>query len=145
MKVIIMRGLPGAGKSTWVKNNAPDAVVCSADDFLYEEDGTYNWTPERASYAHVKCQAMFAAATAKHVEKPLVVVDNCNLTGRDMRFYIDLARERGYQIEIRTLTTPADVAMARGLHGVAPEKYKALAARLKNPLAPDLQPYEVKS
>ena len=138
-----MRGLPGAGKSTWVAKNACTALVCSADSFLYDHTGTYVWTPERARVAHIRCQNFYVAALELHT--PLVVVDNCNITSRDIRWYVETAEKAGYEIEIRTLTTPADVAQARGLHSVPPEKYPLLERRLKNPLAPELQKYEVKT
>jgi predicted kinase len=142
MKLIVMRGLPGAGKSTWVSNNAPGSFVCSADAFLYDKNGVYTWTPQRASMAHDLCWQEFEGALL--ARKELIVVDNCNLDSRYIRPYVKLAEERGYEIEIRTLMTPAEVAQARGLHGVAPEKYPFLVKRLNNPLAEDLRRYEIK-
>ena len=142
MKVIILRGLPGAGKSTWVAQNAPNAVVCSADSFLYVPDGTYNWTPARLSMAHMKCHTKFVEALYARAET--VVVDNCNLTNRDMRFYVEAAEKLGYPIEIRTLHVDPEVAKARQLHGVPAEKYALLIQRLTMPLRPDWQKYEVK-
>lgn len=138
-----MRGLPGAGKSTWVRNNAPDAFVCSADVFLYDKDGVYTWTPQRASMAHDFCWEQFEEAITL-LGKELIVVDNCNLDSRYIRPYVKLAERYGYEIEIRTLMTPAEVAQPRGLHGVAPEKYPFLEKRLNNPLAEDLRRYEIK-
>lgn len=35
-KVIIMRGQPGSGKSTYTAKHFPDALVCSADHFFME-------------------------------------------------------------------------------------------------------------
>lgn len=141
MKVVILRGLPGSGKSTWVKTNAPEAVVCSADAYLYEPDGTYNWTPERLRLAHFNCQDNFLLSLGARV--PLIVVDNCNLTARDLRFYVEAAEDQGYGIEIRTLRTDPKVAQARCLHGVPAEKYPLLAQRLSNPLPEAWQKYEV--
>lgn len=143
MKVIILRGLPGAGKSTWVAQNAPNAVVCSADSFLYEPDGRYNWTPQRLGMAHQKCQEKFSEALYARAET--VVVDNCNLTNRDIKFYVEAAEKMGYPIEIRTLHVDPEVAKTRQLHGVPAEKYALLVQRLTMPLRPDWVKYEVVS
>ena len=32
-----MRGISGCGKSTWIKNHHPDAVVASADDAIHRK------------------------------------------------------------------------------------------------------------
>lgn len=141
MKVIILRGLPGAGKSTWVAQNAPNAVVCSADSFLYDAAGNYVWTPERLSVAHRSCQEKFSQALYARAET--VVVDNCNLTNRDMKFYVEAAEKMGYPIEIRTLHVDPEVAKARQTHNVPLEKYALLVQRLTMPLRPDWQKYEV--
>lgn len=142
MKVILLRGLPGAGKSTWVAANAPGAVVCSADSFLYEPDGTYNWSPTRLGMAHGRCMDAFQKALDDR--QPLIVVDNCNLTNRDLRYYVEHAERHGAEIEIRTIHADPLVAQARGLHGVPAEKYRLLVERLTMPLRPDWVQYEVK-
>lgn len=153
MKVIIMRGLPGSGKSTWVAQNTDPktTVVCSADNFLYDADGKYNWTPERLGKAHQACHDKFICWLNHPMDgdngiaPTTIVVDNCNLTNRDMRFYIEAAEKAGAEIEIRTIHTEPKVAMGRQLHGVPAEKYHLLVQRLTMPLRPDWQKYEVKS
>jgi predicted kinase len=139
-KVIIMRGVPGSGKTTWIANNAPGAVVCSADHFFQKPDG-YHFEAGKLGEAHQACQIKFMLSMGA----PLIVVDNCNLTARDMRYYVDIALAHGYDVEIRTLTTPPEVAMARQLHGVPAEHYKKLIQRFNNPLPVEWQQYEVKS
>ena len=144
MRVIILRGLPGAGKSTWIREHPiEDSVVVSADHFLYEPDGSYNWTPERLQKAHQACMDKFVT----WIHAPLckaVIVDNCNLTNRDIKFYVEQAEKIGAEIEIRTITVDPAVAQARQLHGVPPEKYPVLVKRLLMPIRPDWQKYEVK-
>lgn len=142
MKVIIMRGLPGSGKSTWIANNVPGALVCSADEFMVQ-DGVYVWDPSKLHAAHSKCQDKYMLALQGRM--PLVVVDNTNLRPRDMEYYVVLAENMGYDIEIRTIHCDPAVAAARNIHGVPPERYVALVDRLKRPLHPHWQEYEVVS
>lgn len=139
MKAIILRGLPGAGKSTWVTANAPAATVCSADHFMVESDGVYRWSPKKLGAAHEACVKKYTDALQRRVE--LVVVDNTNLTGREIKPYVELAEKYGYEIEIRTIEVDPEVAMKRQLHGVPEEKYKLLAERLAMPLKPEYQKY----
>lgn len=140
-RVIVLRGLPGAGKSTWLKKNAPLAEVCSADKFFEDADGTYNFDPKKLSEAHGYCMGRFHGLITN--KAPLIAVDNTNLRARDFRWYCDLALDNGYKLEIVTLLVPTDVAASRCTHGVPKENYAGLAERLKNLLPADLRKYEV--
>lgn len=62
MRVTILRGLPGAGKSTWTQSHCPGAVVISADDFFVGRDGLYRFNPGRIFAAHAACQLAAVAA-----------------------------------------------------------------------------------
>lgn len=53
-KLFLIRGLPGSGKTT-VAHELCDYVV-SADDFFYDEDGSYNFDPSKLKEAHEDCQ-----------------------------------------------------------------------------------------
>lgn len=139
-KVVILRGLPGAGKSTWIARNLLNALVVSADHF-FMKTGKYVFDKALLGAAHGDCQNKFFDAIDR-LRAPLVVVDNCNLTARDMRFYVIHALSHGYELEIVSLQTPADVAIERGLHGVPAAAYDLLANRYKNPLPAEWQQYE---
>jgi len=113
MEVMIMRGLPGSGKSTlvakhlgkYVRGLAPSQgagcatrllthyagqhIVLSVDDFV---DGQY--TPQRVAEGHAKCFWVFvellrALSTDALLTRPTyIVVDNTNTTVAELAPYV---------------------------------------------------------
>lgn len=114
-KLIILRGLPGSGKSTLQKRDYPDAVVASADQF-FMVDGEYRFNPARLPEAHGTCCRTVIGAL--QVESPLIVVDNTAISVVEIAPYVLLAQAYGYDAEIITLCCDPAVAAARNLHGV---------------------------
>ena len=43
-KIYVLVGPPSVGKSTWVKDNAPDSYIISRDDIVEKVAGEYGWT-----------------------------------------------------------------------------------------------------
>lgn len=115
MKVVIMRGVPGSGKSTYIKNNCPGAVIASADNF-FMKDGEYRFNIKQIGIAHGYCFDTFTDAL--NAKSPLVVVDNTNVKARDMKRYVEAAQAAGYEVQIvRILCDPAKAA-SRNVHNV---------------------------
>lgn len=130
-KVIIMRGIPGSGKSTWIAKNAPDAVVCSADHYFIQPDGSYVFMPEDLYLAHGACKTKFTQALME--KKPTVVVDNTNVRKRDVEWYVEEALSLGVDfadLYIVTLHVDPKVGAERNLHGVPPEVCQRMANTL---------------
>lgn len=97
-KVIILRGLPGSGKSTKAKTFG--GVVVSADHY-FEKTGTYIFDRTKLGSAHGECRSAFE----KHITngEPIIVVDNTNVTKREYLPYAKYAVDHGYEIEIVSL------------------------------------------
>lgn len=127
-KVVLMRGISGSGKSTYIKNHFPDAVVCSADHYFIDNQGKYNFDRNKLGAAHGSCKANFAKALKER--KPLIVVDNTNTKLSEMKPYVDMAKHHGYRIEVVRLDTPPHVAADRNVHGVPPEAIDAMHRRM---------------
>ena len=130
-ELIILRGLPGSGKTTVAKqivDGARDAIICSADSY-FMEDGKYVFRQEELKQAHNACQMSVMRAMANGIA--VVVVDNTNIKRDDMRPYVEMALNHGYEVSIRTIggMTPKDIEtyLKRQVHGVPQEKVEKMA------------------
>lgn len=129
--VYIMVGASGSGKSTWIKNNVPNALVCSADHFFYNKDGVYNFNPTLLGVAHGDCASKFNAAMDND-EITEVVVDNTNTRLKEIRPYAMLAKQYGVNVVFVRFTVPPHICAERNSHGVPLEAVHAMYERCVN-------------
>ena len=130
MKVSILCGVSGCGKTTWAARNGiwPLRVV-SADHAFYDRDGKYNFDPSRLPEAHGSCLRYFVAALQDKVSH--VIVDNTNTTVAEIAPYAALALAYGFDLEILFFNCDPEVAAARNTHGVPVAGVMAQHARLQ--------------
>ena len=114
-RLVILRGLPGSGKTTYQRSHLPGAVVASADQyFMVGEE--YRFNPKFLPEAHGACCRV--VIDALQAGSPLVVVDNTAISAVEIAPYVLLAQAYGYSAEIITLRCDPAVAAARNRHQV---------------------------
>lgn len=97
MELIIIRGLPGSGKTTLAINSFGDALHYEAD-FFFEEDGEYIFDSRLLKQAHAWCQAMAERAMARGSHN--VVVSNTFTQKWEMQPYLDMALKYGHTVRV---------------------------------------------
>jgi len=98
-ELFLLRGLPGAGKSTLAKSL--ESVFCYETDKYFEnEDGEYNFDPTKLKQAHQWCQDRVAKAmnAPNGFPPPRIVVSNTFTMAWEMQPYYDLAEKYGYRV-----------------------------------------------
>lgn len=93
--LIIVRGIPGAGKNTFAELLTDAKYICTADDF-HMKDGEYKWTAERTGAAHIWCQNK--CKELMQIKTPRIVVANTSTTKKELKPYYDLAIGYGYKV-----------------------------------------------
>ena len=126
-RLIIMRGIPGAGKTHYHETHYPGAVVGSAD-YLFQQSGAYVHNPAQLDDAHQACFRTVLEAVLR--EEPLIVVDNTHIRLVEIAPYHMLGAARGYTVEIITIHCDPQVALQRQVHKVPEEKVRSMAYRL---------------
>lgn len=134
-KVILVRGIPGCGKSTHVKEVleqcaiagmlVQDVAVCSADDYFKVQVGPgryeYRFDPTKLPIAHNRCFAKFVDSLYDDDVK-VVIVDNTFIHQWEMQNYIKMANLLEWDLEIHELQVKTVEALnrcvARNIHGV---------------------------
>ena len=101
--VLIIRGIPGSGKSALAKAlyfsaTKGTAAYCEADKYFYNSDGEYNYDPSKLDEAHTECFKEFKLALA--CGSSLVIVSNTSTRFREFKRYIDAAEIAGYKVHI---------------------------------------------
>jgi predicted kinase len=114
--VLILRGLPGSGKSSFAKGFS-GATVCSADDFFIV-NGQYKYDPSLFEEAHSRCLVDFIQAVVVNRAEPWVVVDNTNTSAMEIVPYLRIARAFGYSVYILEFESTILESLRWNIHGV---------------------------
>lgn len=138
-----MMGLPGSGKSTWIKANRPYAQVCSADHF-FMEDGEYRFDPTKLGEAQGMCLRAFTELVQDGSYD--IVVDNTNTSLVELAPYVALAGAYDHKVEIVYLETTPELAAARNTHGVILSTCEKMNRNIANTLRalPPWWPWPIK-
>jgi predicted kinase len=118
VKVTILRGIPGCGKSTYAQKLMSERLnncdIVSADDF-FMVNGVYRFDPSRLPTAHLECYKRFCYGLTKERD---VIVDNTNTTAWEVAAYYQFAIAAGATVEVVRFYYDPVLAHARNIHGV---------------------------
>lgn len=93
-ELYLLRGIPGAGKSTLAKSLGGKHV--EADMFHINKEGVYYWRPENVKKAHEWCQTIVGGWMSDSEEK--IVVSNTFTQEWEMKPYLEWAGDFGYKV-----------------------------------------------
>jgi predicted kinase len=98
--LILLRGLPGSGKSTLgdviLRTPQQDPSLLSADDFFIDENGNYNFDSTKLQEAHSQCQLRCAERMKLQLSK--IVVANTFTQDWEMEPYFEMAERYKYRV-----------------------------------------------
>lgn len=127
--VIIMRGVPGSGKSHWAKaklkqyENDPrlpiEALgsIISADDYRLRT-GKYIFDSKETAAAHQYCYSEAYKLLEHSKPYDLLIVDNTNISNWEFTPYVCLAQHHNHEVAAVQVKCSLGVAFERNLHGV---------------------------
>ena len=99
--LILLRGLPGSGKTTLgsvilysVSRDVPDVI--SADDYFVDNKGNYNFDATKLKIAHNECQVRCAERMKNEFSK--IVVANTFTEDWEMDKYFEMAERYRYRV-----------------------------------------------
>ena len=128
-KLILVRGLPGSGKSSFAYAFIGGSETVSADDYFTDAQGRYHFDPTQLPHAHKECQDR-AKRRLKGGE--CAAVANTFSCRWEMQPYFDMARETDSVVFVVDLFDGGltdEELKERNSHGVPLDGIKAMRDR----------------
>ncbi|GAB2798806.1 AAA family ATPase [Halomonas shantousis] len=91
----LVRGLPGAGKTTFAKSIMDSQRIFAADDYFYDQQGHYHFDVDKLWPAHRSCQSAVEQEMRSGHD---IAVTNTFTRYREMKPYYRLAEIYGYRV-----------------------------------------------
>lgn len=101
MTLILVRGLPGSGKSTYVRTNFPDLFHIEQDKACMV-DGEYKWDAGRVARRALFCHELVESILFNGCD---CVVSNTFTQMKELRRYLEIAKQFKANVKIITLKT----------------------------------------
>jgi predicted kinase len=130
-KIVVLVGLPGAGKSTWLAQKGIHAISTDQIRAILSDDAT-----NQNIHARVFAAARYLLRQRLAIGRPESYVDATHLTPAERQPYIEIARRNGCEIEALFFDTPVEECIRRNAardRVVPPDVIQAMAARLRIP------------
>lgn len=129
-KLLIIRGLPGSGKSTFADflcSIIPNAKRFETDDYWYDKDGNYNFDFSKIGLAHKDNENKVEQAMIDKV--PYIIVSNTSTKESEVNTYIKLAQKYDYDYNV---ITKENWLGTKNIHNVDDKTLSKMANNLKN-------------
>ena len=131
MRIVVLVGLPGSGKSTYLQRAGGGGLSSDAIRKLLADDET-----DQTIHAQVFQTLRYLLEQRIAIGRAVTLIDATNLTPEERRPYIEIARKYGCEIEAVFFNVPLDVCRERNAqrHRVVPaEAMEMMAAKLVPP------------
>ena len=130
-KIVLAVGLPGSGKSTYLAKLGAHPISTDSIRLQLADDET-----EQTIHARVFATARYLLRQRLELKRPVTYIDATNLTRRDRKSFIAIARAHGCIAEALFFDVPLDVCKARNAarHRLVPEDVlDKMSAKLQPP------------
>lgn len=134
--LVLIRGLPGAGKSTeamnikaWAEAHNYAFTHCEADNYFITK-GKYKFDPTKLGAAHKTSQQMCDEGMSIPGNN-IVVVSNTMTQHKEMEPYLAMADKHAFEVRVVTVGTRMSLKdlQSRNIHGVPMSSLERMADR----------------
>ena len=132
MRVVVLVGLPGSGKSTWLEQTGAGAALSSDTVRRWLADDETDQTIHDRVFQTMR----YLLRHRLELSRPVTYIDATNLTPAERQPYIGIGRSYGCEVEAVYFDVPLAVCRERNArrHRVVPEEaLEKMAARLVPP------------
>jgi predicted kinase len=124
MELILVRGLPGSGKSTFAKSLG--CPCFEADDYFVSKEGKYIFDGSKIKLAHEWCKGRVGELMKEGIKK--IAVSNTFTQEWEMDDYYQLASNFGYVVYSVIVENRHN---GTNVHGVPEDKLKIMKERFQ--------------
>jgi predicted kinase len=130
--LVLLRGLPGSGKSSFANLIWSSFVICEADQFFYDAEGNYNFDPSKLKEAHKYCRDKVESFMLDNQKNPQfypeIIVSNTFTREWEMEEYFKLAEKYGYKVISLIVENRHN---GKNIHGVPDDKIQIMKDRFQ--------------